>query len=362
MERVKVRFAGSERRLNYDIIVGRGLIKRAPELSALQAKKFFFITDKRLSRVASDLQTQCRRAGAEVSGVTLPVSEASKDLRRLFPIYSQMLRAGLDRRSVVVAVGGGVIGDLAGFIAGTYLRGVRWVGVPTTLLAQVDSSVGGKTGVNHPLGKNLIGVFHQPSLVLCDTGVLHSLGERDRVSGLAEIIKYGLIFDKAFFAWLEGQGTDLLRLAPGPTEKAIRTALEWKAEVVVKDMFETAGLRRLLNFGHTLGHALEGATHYRYFRHGEAVLWGMRLAVALSCERGHLEEESGRRIDQLLSSFPVPEIPSSITVARLLAFTLRDKKREEGKLPFVLLDRLGHAIADSGVGPEEIRAAWKRVT
>jgi len=342
--------------LGYDILVGRNLISRAGSLlKPLDAKKAFFISDSRLSSTTSKLASSLRKAGWETNGLQLPAREATKDFRKIFPIYSKLIQSGMDRHSVLIAVGGGVIGDLAGFVAGTYLRGIRWVGVPTTLLAQVDSSIGGKTGVNHPLGKNLIGVFHQPSLVLCDTDVLSSLSRRDVVSGVGEIVKYGLAFDKIFFTFLEESLDHLLELER--IEKAVHISAKWKAQVVGKDPLETKGLRALLNFGHTLGHALEAATGYGYFRHGEAIVWGMRWAANLSTERGHLAEKDRSRIETLLTRLPVPEIPKQLTLQKLLSFTKHDKKIRDGKIGFVLLDKIGHAIVDRKVEKKHLAAA-----
>lgn len=361
MERVKISF-GPGKKSGYDIVVGSGVLNQAATLvKPFKAKRAFIIADTRMADAAKRLGRSLGKSGWDTSGVSLKAQESAKDFRKMFEIFTQLIESGVDRHSVLFAVGGGVIGDLAGFVAGTYLRGIRWVGVPTTMLAQVDSSIGGKTGVNHPLGKNLIGVFHQPSLVLCDVDLLASLSRRDVVSGLGEILKYGLAFDKKFFDFLDKNLNELMVLSPVPLQKAIRESAKWKAYVVGKDEFETLGLRKLLNFGHTLGHALESATDYKTYRHGEAILWGMRCASALSVERGHLSETQFDRIESVLKKLPVPAIPSHVTVDKLLGYTKRDKKAKDGKVDYVLLDRIGHTVIDNKIDRKHIAAALGRV-
>lgn len=345
--------------LGYDICVGAGVLAKAPKLLKPQAggKKAFFIVDSRLKERARVLQRTLEKAGWTVDGVSLPAKEASKDFKKMFSLYSQMIRCGMDRHSTVFAIGGGVIGDLAGFVAGTYMRGIRWVGVPTTLLAQVDSSIGGKTGVNHPLGKNLIGVFHQPSIVLCDVTFLDTLSKRDVVSGVGEIVKYGIAFDETFFRSLDRDLEKLLELEG--IEKAVSESARWKAYVVGKDPYETRGLRALLNFGHTLGHALEASTGYGYFRHGEAIVWGMRWATRLSEARGHLSSRERQEVEAFLHRLPVPPIPKRVTLKQMLEYTKRDKKNKNGRLGFILLNRIGHAFVDHRVEKKQIAAAIK---
>jgi len=342
--------------LGYDICVGSGLLSKAPKLlRPLDSKKGFFIVDSRLKARADKLKRTLEKAGWEIDGITLPAKESTKDFKKMFAIYSKLLASGMDRHSVIFAVGGGVIGDLAGFVAGTYMRGIRWVGVPTTLLAQVDSSIGGKTGVNHPLGKNLIGVFHQPAMVLCDTEFLQTLSQRDVVSGVGEIVKYGIAFDDLFYKTLDRELENLLELKG--IEKAISESARWKAYVVGKDPFEIKGLRALLNFGHTLGHALEASTGYGYFRHGEAIVWGMRWAARLSEARGHLASDDRQAIEFFLNRLPVPPVPKHVTLAKMLEYTKRDKKNKDGKIGFVLLSRIGHAFIDHKVERKHLKAA-----
>ncbi len=361
MESIKLDLRSRETR-GYSAVVGPDLLQ-SPEkwLAPLDAKKAFLIVDARMKVPAARLEKKLRQLGWETAAIAIPAKETSKDLRKLFTIYGRMIAAGIDRQSVLVAFGGGVIGDIAGFVAGTYLRGIRWVGIPTTLLAQVDSSVGGKTGVNHPLGKNLIGVFHQPSLVLCDTTILDSLSARDRISGLGEIIKYGLIFDKRLFEFLAENHERVLRLEPAAIQRVVASSLKWKCLIVKQDERETRGLRKLLNFGHTLGHSLESATDYKRFRHGEAIVWGMRWATALSVVRGHLGSGVGEEIQSFLAALPVPALPKNLSTETLIANTKRDKKVKDGKVDYILLDRIGHATADRQVTRTDLLAAFKRV-
>ena len=223
-------------------------------------------------------------------------------------IFTQMIAAGFDRGDWVVALGGGVVGDMAGFVASTYLRGVPYVQVPTTIVAQVDSSIGGKTGVNHALGKNLIGTFHQPRLVLADTNALHSLPRRERVAGMAEVVKHGLIRDAALFAFLEEHLEEVvdMALAPETLDWLIGRNVEIKAEVVAADEKEQ-GLRAILNYGHTIGHAIEAATDYSRYRHGEAIILGLIAAGEIACHEGFWPEEERQRQDALLERLGVPE-------------------------------------------------------
>jgi 3-dehydroquinate synthase len=300
-------------------------------------------------------------AGWETHLVRVPATEGFKDFGKIYPLYSELLRAGADRHTVLFALGGGVIGDAAGFLAGTYMRGLRWVGLPTTLLAQVDSSIGGKTGVNHASGKNLIGVFHQPSLVACDLDYLKTLPERERVSGLGEMIKYGLIYDAPFYAWLEKHWESIVSGESRKLEEAVARCARWKARAVTRDERDLAGVREVLNFGHTVGHALEGATKYATFRHGEAIILGMRAATRLSVDRGHLKPTIGARIESFLGSLPAPKVPARVTPARLLGFVRKDKKAKAGKVRFVLLRAVGKTRLDRGVRDDQILDACRLI-
>jgi 3-dehydroquinate synthase len=280
-------------------------------------------------------------SGFEMTAVLVPDGEEHKNLQSLATIYDRLIGERFERKSCVLALGGGVVGDLAGFAAATYLRGVPYVQVPTTLLAQVDSSVGGKTGVNHKDGKNLIGAFYQPRLVLIDVAVLASLPRRELVGGLAEVIKYGIIQDSALFGFLEREVESLLGLERESLIQTISTSCAIKARVVEKDEFES-DYRAVLNFGHTIGHALEAATGYTQLLHGEAVGVGMVQAAALSVQQGLCDQRSFERIRRLIKKAGLPlEIPSGISMQSLIQAMEIDKKSADGKIKFVMCTGIG---------------------
>jgi len=274
----------------------------------------------------------------------LPDGEQYKTLATFSGVLDALVEARFNRDCVVVALGGGVVGDIAGFAAAAYQRGVDFLQVPTTLLAQVDSSVGGKTGINHPGGKNLIGAFHQPVAVLADTDTLSTLPPRELRAGLAEVIKYGLICDEAFLAWLESNLDALLRRDPEALAHAIRRSCELKAGIVAVDERETTGQRALLNLGHTFGHAIETASGYGAWLHGEAVGTGMLLAAELSQRIGWLSAAEVERVRSLLARAGLPTDPPPLGRARMLQLMRMDKKVREGQLRLVLLQRLGSAV------------------
>lgn len=282
-----------------------------------------------------------------VSVVELPDGEAHKDLQTLTMIFDHMLKAQLDRRAVIIALGGGVVGDMAGFAASIYMRGIRFIQVPTTLLAQVDSSVGGKTAVNHPLGKNMIGAFYQPISVEIDTEVLVSLPDREISAGLAEVVKYGLIMDETFFGWCEDNATGLRARDPALLTHAIRRSCEFKAQVVSQDERE-GGLRAILNLGHTFGHAIESGMGYGQWLHGEAVGCGMFLAAALSEKVCGLSAESVTRVRNVVSAIGCPTTaPPLEGFEQWLSLMRGDKKTQGGEIKFVLLPHIGQAIVRS---------------
>jgi 3-dehydroquinate synthase len=285
-------------------------------------------------------------AGFQPIVIEIPAGEEHKNFAWLTFLYDRLLDARLERNSPVVALGGGVIGDLAGFAAATFLRGVPFVQVPTTLLAQVDSSVGGKTGVNHPRGKNLIGAFYQPRLVLADVGTLRSLPRREFLAGLAEVIKYGVILSPDLFDLLEAELPRVLALDAVVLTEVIRVCCTLKAMVVGEDERET-GLRSILNFGHTMGHAVESLTEYKRFLHGEAVAIGMAFAAHLSNVRGHCSEEDVTRIVQVLKRAGLPvEIPRELLGRNLALAIEADKKVSGGKIKFVCISEIGRTVFD----------------
>jgi 3-dehydroquinate synthase len=288
--------------------------------------------------------TGMARMHVALDRLDVPDGERAKTLRVASRLYDGLIELGADRRTVLVGLGGGSVGDVAGFVASTFLRGLPLVQVPTTLLAQVDSSVGGKTGVNHPRGKNLIGTFYQPRMVMIDPDVLATLPARARRSGMAEIVKVGAIWDAAFFAWLEGQAGRVMALEREPLTEAIHRACAIKAEVVGLDERE-AGLRSLLNFGHTLGHAIEQTEGYRRVAHGEAVAMGMTFAARLSELRGFAPAGTAERLRALLERVGLPTDPPAWgekRVAYLRAMAV-DKKSRDEKLGFVVLREIGRA-------------------
>jgi 3-dehydroquinate synthase len=323
-------------------------------------RRAFAVCDAALPAARDAVLGGLATAGWEAHALPVEAGEALKTLAGVNALYGELIARKADRSSVLIAVGGGTVGDAAGFVAATYMRGIDWVGVPTTLLAQVDSAVGGKTAINHEAGKNLVGAFHQPALVVCDTALLATLPAREIVSGLGEVLKYGLIYDPLFFDWLGREVEAFVRLDPATLARAIETSLRWKCRAVEQDEHDRTGVREALNFGHTLGHALESATGYAGYRHGEAVIWGMRFALALSVVRGHMTREVRAPLDALLARLDVPPLLD----ARDLLFekTTRDKKAKDGRTRFVLLERPGQVVLDHEVGRDHLVAAWDLLT
>ena len=292
----------------------------------------------------------------DILEIVLPDGEQYKNLDAISYIYDRLLEAKCDRRTTLVALGGGVVGDITGFAAATYLRGVPFVQLPTTLLAQVDSSVGGKTGVNHPSGKNMIGAFYQPQCVIADTGFLKTLPEREVKAGLAEVIKYGLINKPEFFDYLEANSEHLLSLKSEYLVEAVKVSCQAKAEIVAADERET-GQRALLNLGHTFGHAIETACGYGTWLHGETVAMGMVMAADLSVRLGQLELASAKRIRTVLEEkFAMTVVPpAEITVDKYLSLMALDKKTELGKLRFILLNSIGEAVIRADIETEVLK-------
>lgn len=310
-----------------------------------KSRKLAVITDETVYGLyAESLLDHLNQSGFQTSVFAVPEGEDSKSYPYLESLHTDMLQAGLKRDSLVVALGGGVVGDLAGFVAASYLRGIDFIQIPTTLLAQVDSSVGGKTGINHPLGKNLIGAFHQPLGVLIDPNVLKTLNHRDLWGGLGEVLKYGLIRDASFFEKIESHLESLFSLSDmEQISSVVARCCQIKADVVSKDEKE-GGLRRILNFGHTFGHALESATGYNYFRHGEAIVYGMDWAVWVSARMGLLDDKDCTRIRNLIRRFDIPPVPEGLDAALLLSKILLDKKQTASALNLVLLNAIGSAV------------------
>ena len=329
---------------SYPIHVGAEIIERAGQLmqQAGLLGKVAIVTNPTVAQLYLDpVHEALSQAGFETTPVLLPDGEEHKTLKSLSTIYDRLVAERFERKSCVLALGGGVIGDLAGFAAATYLRGIPYVQVPTTLLAQVDSSVGGKTGVNHDAGKNLIGAFYQPKLVLIDVAALRSLPRRELVAGLAEVIKYGVISDRYLFELLEQNLEKILALDRELLTQIIVRSCENKVRVVEADERED-DYRAVLNFGHTIGHALEAATGYRQFLHGEAVGIGMVKATALSVQQGFCDPTSFERITRLIKKAGLPtECPPGMSVSSLVQGMEVDKKAADGKIKFVISEGLG---------------------
>jgi 3-dehydroquinate synthase len=333
----------------YPILLDPGLLECAGPLIVRHGLRSntAVISDKTVNGLFSKVLLESLHSeGIEAALFEVPDGENSKSLEQTEKLYSKLIKAGLKRDGLIIALGGGVVGDLAGFAAATFLRGVNFVQIPTTLLAQVDSSVGGKVGVNHPLGKNMIGSFHQPRMVIIDPLVLDTLPMRERWAGAAEVVKIALVRDRKLFEALESELENLISLVDVERVSGVlETCCSIKADIVQRDEKE-ADLRRVLNFGHTVGHALEAATKYDYFRHGEAVAYGMAWAIQFSLDRGFMDAAQFRRADALLRRFPLPPIPESVSAASLLHHIGLDKKQTADGLNLVLLKEIGGAIVE----------------
>jgi 3-dehydroquinate synthase len=355
---VQVRSAAGAYRVRY----GRGLLARAAtEIEVLgEHTGVFLLTSPRVARHWRG-KLEAGLAGANRRGALLfDDRERAKNMATAEKLCRELVRAGADRRAVLVAAGGGVVGDVAGFVAATYLRGVRLVHVPTTLVAQVDSAIGGKTGVNLPEGKNLVGAFYPARLVLADPGVLATLPQREFRSGLYEVIKYGVIRDPRLFRFLEKNIERLAARERAALDFAIWRCIRIKAEVVSRDERES-GLREILNFGHTFAHAFETATKYRVYLHGEAVGWGMIAAARLAALAGLLAGPEAERIEALVRRVgPLPAPPAQ-KPERLMAIMRADKKTRGGKLRFVLPDRIGHVATVSDIPRGLVGAALTKL-
>ena len=345
----------------YPIHIGRGLIARvAGILDVEEGARAVVVTNAVVAaHYAPPLTAGLRARGMKVDVVMLPDGEAHKNFATLDDLLSRLLDLRIERSTLLIALGGGVIGDIAGFAAAIYQRGIPFVQVPTTLLAQVDSSVGGKTGINHPRGKNMIGAFWQPRAVVIDTDCLTTLPERELRAGMAEVIKYGAIRDVEFFDWIE-RNVDALRAKDASAlAHAIRRSCEIKAEIVAADERE-AGERALLNFGHTFGHAIEAAEGYGAWLHGEAVAAGMVCAARLSERMCGLNRDETSRLVRLIAAAGLPTKAPTLDDAQWLELMRRDKKVQSGAMRFVLIDRLGHSLVHRDVPDGDVLNAVKQ--
>ena len=342
---------------SYPIHIGSGLISSAPLYAPHLAGGGAAIVTNDV--VAPLYLSKVKQAlgGARVTEIVIADGEQAKSWQTLNRVFDALLKARCGRDTLVIALGGGVVGDLAGFAAAIYQRGVPFVQVPTTLLAQVDSSVGGKTAINHPLGKNMIGAFHQPAAVISDVAALDTLPDRELRSGLAEVIKHGVALDASFVEWLELNIEKLLKKDRAALTHAVRRSCELKARIVAADERETGEQRALLNFGHTFGHAIEAGTGYGAWLHGEAVAVGMVMAAELSALMGHLKKTEVGRVRDLLKRAGLPVAGPALAPERLMELMTLDKKAAKGQTRFVLLEALGRAALRADVDDAAVRRA-----
>jgi 3-dehydroquinate synthase len=347
----------------YDVVVGEGLLDRAGTLVApfFKQKRTAIVSDANVWALHGErLTAALAAAGIASSAIVVPPGEPSKSWEGLADVSDRLLELELDRGDIIIAFGGGVVGDLAGFAAAIYKRGIDFIQIPTTLLAQVDSSVGGKTAIDTARGKNLIGAFHQPRLVLADLDVLSTLPDREMRAGYAEVIKYGLLGDFAFFEWLEANGPAVLAREPDALAYAVARSVEMKAEIVVEDEKE-AGRRALLNLGHTFGHALEAESGYgEALLHGEAVAAGSAIAFRFSAAQGLCDSQDAQRAEAAIAAVGLPTRLTAVASGRFDAEKLvrhmgQDKKAEGGKLTFVLARALGEAFVAKDVNAQAVR-------
>lgn len=353
----KVRVDLGER--SYDILIDSGILPNIGEaINGFAFSKVAVISNPTVFNLYGDVViNSLKNSGFEPLRVIIPDGEEYKNYNQTYQILTELLKNKLDRKSCLIALGGGVIGDITGFVASIYMRGVNFIQVPTTLLSQVDSSVGGKTGVNHELGKNMIGTFYQPKLVWIDIDTLKTLPKREVLCGIAEIIKYGVIWDEGLFEFLQNNRESILTLDPLPLTHIIRRSCEIKAEVVSNDERET-GLRAILNYGHTIGHAIETETGYSRFLHGEAVAIGINIEARLSEIMGILDKNSVKRVKGIIDSFGLPsDLPEDLNTDKLISHMKLDKKVEAGEMKFILPEKIGKVKIQKGIDIENIRKA-----
>ena len=352
MQTITVDFTPSSEKRSYAIHIGHGILQQVDLIvSCLPQKRVAIVSNTTIAPLYLDnLRAALEKQGVISVSIILPDGEAHKNWETLNLIFDALLKNHCERNTAILALGGGVIGDLTGFAAATYLRGVPFIQIPTTLLAQVDSSVGGKTGINHPLGKNMIGAFYQPRMVLADSATLNTLPDRELRAGLAEIIKYGLIRDPAFFDWLERNMHRLLARDPVTLNEAIQRSCENKAEIVAADEKEE-GVRALLNLGHTFGHAIENGMGYGVWLHGEAVAAGIVLAADLSRRMKLISEADVSRIRKIFLQAGLPVVAPRMPPEKYLQLMMLDKKVDAGRARFIVLNRIGEAVMRADISP-----------
>jgi 3-dehydroquinate synthase len=329
---------------SYPIYIGANLIEQSVLFKDCEkASSIYIVTNTTVAPLyAERLSKTLASFGKPIRTIVLPDGESYKDWKNLQLIFDDLLKFGADRQTMLVALGGGVIGDMTGFAAASFMRGVRFIQVPTTLLAQVDSSVGGKTGINHPLGKNMIGAFHQPVAVVADLNTLKTLPARELSAGLAEVIKHGAIADDLFLDWIEANTASLLACDTEAMAHAVLRSCEIKSAVVSADERE-GGIRATLNFGHTFGHAIEAGMGYGEWLHGEAVGCGMVMGADLSCRLNHISKADVERLTKIIQSMNLPTQAPKFGAARYMELMQVDKKTEGGQIRYVLLEKIGKA-------------------
>ncbi|MBU0650563.1 3-dehydroquinate synthase, partial [bacterium] len=341
---------------NYDIVIDSGFISDLSEVKSYFDKydSIMIVSNEKIFGIYGDkIRKSFKHIGKNIHISILPDGEQYKNLEYINKIYTDCIKAELDRKSLIVAFGGGVIGDMAGFAAATFMRGIDYIQIPTTLLAQVDSSVGGKTGVNHPLCKNMIGAFYQPQVVIIDIDVLSTLDRRDYISGLAEVVKYGVILDESFFSFLEENTEKILSLNKNVLEEIIFKSCAFKAKVVQEDEREK-GLRTILNYGHTIGHAIETVTEYKKYLHGEAISMGMIYASKIACNKGLIDKYVISRQQELLSSLGLPTEVEDVDPQQILYLIKTDKKFVSGKPKFILPKKIGQVVIEESVSFKDV--------
>lgn len=348
---------------SYDISIGYGIRNSLADILAEwnQGQQWVVLTQKAIFDLYEPVIEQLRQAGYKLDTIIVPADESAKNIRHAEEVWTQMVEMGCDRSSILLAIGGGVVGDLGGFVAATYMRGIPFIQIPTTLLAMIDSAIGGKTAVNLAAGKNLVGAIYQPKAVLVDPGFLQTLPRRNVISSLAEAIKYGFIRDKSIFNTMEARYDDLVSLNDeGLLSEIIAKSCNIKAQIVSNDQFEN-GERRLLNYGHTIGHAFETIQAYGGLYHGEAVLYGMKCANFISHKKGLLNDSEFEVAQKLLYRFDLPEL-GKVPADKVLAVVAHDKKNINGKLNFILIDGIGNGVVSTDVSADDIIDSLQAVT
>ena len=347
---------------SYPIHIGQGLLSDTSLIAPhIHGKSAVIVTNTTVAPLYLEhLQEHLTQVGVQHKAIILPDGEEFKTLDTLNQVYTGLLEGHFDRKTTLIALGGGVIGDITGFAAASYQRGIHFIQIPTTLLSQVDSSVGGKTGVNHPLGKNMIGAFYQPQVVIIDINTLNTLPDRELSAGISEVIKYGILGDQAFFEWLEKHIDQLMSRDAEALSYAIARSCQDKADIVAADEKEQ-GQRALLNLGHTFGHAIETGMGYGKWLHGEAVACGMAMAAELSMQLGWIDDNAVERIRNILSRANLPvDPPAEINADRFMDLMSVDKKVLDGQLRLVLLKSIGHAIVTSDFDFSKLRQTLSR--